>query len=60
MSDELADRIATAVNSFKENFTATDGSSVVPKEKDAEALDEDDLEPRVGQGQQAGSGQELR
>lgn len=44
MSDELADRIATAVNSFKENFTATDGSSVVPKEKDAEALDEDDVD----------------
>ncbi|QJY46873.1 F0F1 ATP synthase subunit alpha [Pseudonocardia broussonetiae] len=44
MSDELADRIATAVKSFKENFTATDGSSVVPKEKDAEALDEDDVD----------------
>ncbi|MBW0114398.1 F0F1 ATP synthase subunit alpha [Pseudonocardia abyssalis] len=44
MSDELSDRIVSAVKSFKENFTATDGSSVVPKEKEAEALDEDEVD----------------
>ncbi|GAA3244095.1 F0F1 ATP synthase subunit alpha [Pseudonocardia petroleophila] len=44
MSDELSDRIVSAVKGFKENFTASDGSSVVPKEKEAEALDEDDVD----------------
>jgi F-type H+-transporting ATPase subunit alpha len=44
LSDELADRIAGVVKEFKENFTAADGSSVVPKEAQAEALDEDDVD----------------
>ncbi|WP_232667985.1 F0F1 ATP synthase subunit alpha [Pseudonocardia sp. TRM90224] len=44
LSDELSDRISTAVKSFKEGFTASDGSSVVPKEAKAEALDEDEVD----------------
>jgi F-type H+-transporting ATPase subunit alpha len=44
LSDELADRIAEVVKGFKQEFTATDGSSVVPKEAAAEALDEDEVD----------------
>ncbi|TWF78787.1 ATP synthase F1 subcomplex alpha subunit [Pseudonocardia hierapolitana] len=44
LSDELADRIADVVKGFKQEFTATDGSSVVPKEAAAEALDEDEVD----------------
>jgi F-type H+-transporting ATPase subunit alpha len=44
LSDELSDRIADAVKGFKKDFTATDGSSVVPKEAEAEALDEDEVD----------------
>jgi F-type H+-transporting ATPase subunit alpha len=44
LSDELADRIVTVVKDFKQGFTATDGSSVVPKEAQAEALDEDEVD----------------
>ncbi len=44
LSDELADRIASVVKDFKNDFTATDGSSVVPKEAQAEALDEDEVD----------------
>jgi F-type H+-transporting ATPase subunit alpha len=44
LPDEAAERITTAVNAFKEQFTATDGSSVVPKEAQAEALDEDEVD----------------
>jgi F-type H+-transporting ATPase subunit alpha len=44
LSDELADRIVTVVKEFKQGFTATDGSSVVPKEAPAEALDEDEVD----------------
>jgi F-type H+-transporting ATPase subunit alpha len=44
LSDELADRIVTVVKEFKQGFTATDGSSVVPKEEPAEALDEDEVD----------------
>jgi F-type H+/Na+-transporting ATPase subunit alpha len=44
LSDELADRIAEAVKGFKQEFTASDGSSVVPKEAPAEALDEDEVD----------------
>jgi F-type H+-transporting ATPase subunit alpha len=44
LSDELADRITTVVKDFKEEFTASDGSSVVPKEAQAEALDEDEVD----------------
>jgi F-type H+/Na+-transporting ATPase subunit alpha len=44
LSDELADRIADVVKGFKQEFTASDGSSVVPKEAPAEALDEDEVD----------------
>ncbi|TQM42917.1 F0F1 ATP synthase subunit alpha [Pseudonocardia cypriaca] len=44
LSDELADRIAEVVKDFKKEFTASDGSSVVPKEAPAEALDEDEVD----------------
>ena len=44
MSDENSERLVTAVQAFKQDFTATDGSSVVPKEAKAKALDEDDVE----------------
>jgi F-type H+-transporting ATPase subunit alpha len=44
LSDDNAERLVTTVKSFKENFTASDGSSVVAKEKPAEALDEDEVE----------------
>ena len=44
LSDDNTERLVTAVKKFKENFTAADGSSVVPKEADAKALDEDEVE----------------
>jgi F-type H+-transporting ATPase subunit alpha len=44
LSDELAERIAEVVKEFKESFTASDGSSVAPKEAEAEALDEDEVD----------------
>jgi F-type H+-transporting ATPase subunit alpha len=42
LSDELTDRLVNVVNEFKKQFTASDGSSVVPKEEKAEAMDEED------------------
>ncbi len=42
LSDENSERIADVVKAFKNDFTATDGSSVVPKEAKAEAPDEDE------------------
>ncbi|OZM81904.1 F0F1 ATP synthase subunit alpha [Pseudonocardia sp. MH-G8] len=44
LSDELAERIVKTVKDFKKEFTASDGSSVVPKEAQAEALDEDEVD----------------
>jgi F-type H+-transporting ATPase subunit alpha len=44
LSDELADRIAAVVKDFKQEFTASDGSSVAPKEAAAEALEEDEVD----------------
>jgi F-type H+-transporting ATPase subunit alpha len=44
LSDELAERITEVVKEFKNNFTASDGSSVAPKEAEAEALDEDEVD----------------
>jgi F-type H+-transporting ATPase subunit alpha len=44
LSDELADRIADVAKGFKQEFTASDGSSVAPKEAPAEALDEDEVD----------------
>jgi len=42
LSDEANERIVDAVNEFKKGFTASDGSSVVPKEQQADAMDEED------------------
>jgi F-type H+-transporting ATPase subunit alpha len=42
LPDETAERLASVVEEFKKEFTATDGSSVVPKEAQAEAMDEAD------------------
>jgi F-type H+-transporting ATPase subunit alpha len=42
LSDDDADRLVTLVDEFKKSFTATDGSSVVPKEQAANAMDEED------------------
>ena len=45
LSDDAIETLNKAVDQFKRNeFTASDGSSVVPNEKPAEALDEDDVE----------------
>ena len=44
LSDELSERIEKVVGDFKKEFTASDGSSVVPKEAPAEALDEDEVD----------------
>jgi F-type H+-transporting ATPase subunit alpha len=44
LSDELAERITEVVKEFKKTFTASDGSSVAPKEAEAEALDEDEVD----------------
>jgi F-type H+-transporting ATPase subunit alpha len=43
LSDDNAERLVTTVNEFKKQFTASDGSSVVPKEQQAEAMDEDEV-----------------
>ncbi len=43
LSDENVDRLKDITAKFKKDFTASDGSSVVPKD-DAEALDEDDVD----------------
>ncbi|WP_028926648.1 F0F1 ATP synthase subunit alpha [Pseudonocardia acaciae] len=40
LSDESKRRLVDLVGEFKKQFTATDGSSVVPKEAAAEAMDE--------------------
>ncbi|OLM10164.1 ATP synthase alpha chain [Pseudonocardia sp. Ae505_Ps2] len=45
LSDDAVETLTKAVDEFKRNeFTASDGSSVVPKEKAEKALDEDDIE----------------
>ncbi|WP_224389780.1 F0F1 ATP synthase subunit alpha [Pseudonocardia sp. ICBG1293] len=45
LSDDAVETLTTSVDEFKRNeFTASDGSSVVPKEKAEKALDEDDVE----------------
>src|SRR5581483_7035602 len=41
LSDEATERIVDAVKEFKKGFTASDGSSVVPKDE-GKAMDEDD------------------
>jgi F-type H+-transporting ATPase subunit alpha len=44
LTDENVERLEGVVDDFKKGFTATDGSSVVPKEREAEALDEDEVD----------------
>jgi F-type H+-transporting ATPase subunit alpha len=44
LSDENVDRLRTVVREFQKGFEASDGSSVVPKEKREEALDEDEVD----------------
>jgi F-type H+-transporting ATPase subunit alpha len=44
LTDENADRITDVVKKFKQDFTASDGSPVVPKEAQAEALGEDEVD----------------
>jgi F-type H+-transporting ATPase subunit alpha len=44
LSDDTAERLANVVAEFKKQFTASDGSSVVPKEEQAEAMDEDKVD----------------
>jgi F-type H+-transporting ATPase subunit alpha len=44
LTDENSDRITDVVKKFKSDFTASDGSSVVPKEAEAEALGEDEVD----------------
>ncbi|MBC6449029.1 F0F1 ATP synthase subunit alpha [Actinokineospora xionganensis] len=39
LSDDNEERLVNAVEAFKENFTASDGSSVVVKDAEAEAMD---------------------
>jgi F-type H+-transporting ATPase subunit alpha len=42
LSDETSERLVNSVKEFKRGFTATDGSSVVPKEQRVDAIDEDE------------------
>jgi F-type H+-transporting ATPase subunit alpha len=42
LSDDTIERLERVVAEFKKQFTASDGSSVVPKEEQAEAMDEED------------------
>ena len=42
LPDETIDRLKGVVESFKDDFTTSDGSSVVPKDEPVEALDEGD------------------
>jgi F-type H+-transporting ATPase subunit alpha len=44
LSDDTAERLANVVAEFKKQFTASDGSSVVPKEEQADAMDEDKVD----------------
>src|SRR3954469_13345557 len=43
LSDELVQRLEDVTAEFKKDFTASDGSSVVPKEAQAEALGQDEV-----------------
>jgi F-type H+-transporting ATPase subunit alpha len=44
LDEDNEERLNRAVDEFKKSFTATDGSSVVPKEQDQGSLDEDDVD----------------
>ena len=41
LPDETIDRLKGVVNEFKDDFTTSDGSSVVPKDEPVDAMDED-------------------
>ncbi len=41
LPDETIDRLKGVVKSFKDDFTTSDGSSVVPKDEPVDAMDED-------------------
>ncbi len=42
--EDTENSVVQAVESFKKDFTASDGSSVVGEEKDAEAMDADEVD----------------
>jgi F-type H+/Na+-transporting ATPase subunit alpha len=44
LNDENVQRLEDITGEFKKSFTASDGSSVVPKEAKAESLDEDEVD----------------
>ena len=44
LSDETVDRLESAVTRFKGEFTAADGSSVVPKDEPVEAMDDENVD----------------
>ncbi|MBU9766111.1 F0F1 ATP synthase subunit alpha [Mycobacterium sp. TNTM28] len=44
LSEENEEKLVSVINEFKKGFAASDGSSVVANEHDAEALDPEDLE----------------
>ena len=44
LSEEDEEKPSDAINEFKKGFLASDGSSVVVNEADAEAMDEEDVE----------------
>ena len=44
LPEEAEEKLVEVVNDFKKGFAATDGSSVVDNEAEAEALDPDDVE----------------
>jgi F-type H+/Na+-transporting ATPase subunit alpha len=44
LPEEAEEKLTTVVNDFKKGFAATDGSSVVDNEAEAEALDPEDVE----------------
>ncbi|OMB93959.1 F0F1 ATP synthase subunit alpha [Mycobacterium sp. NS-7484] len=44
LSEENEEKLVSVINEFKKGFAASDGSSVVAKDAEAEALDPEDLE----------------
>ena len=44
LSEEDEEKLSDVINEFKKGFSASDGSSVMVNEADAEAMDEEDVE----------------
>ncbi len=44
LGEDVEKRVVDAVNEFKKSFTASDGSSVVGKERESEAMEADEVE----------------